>query len=99
MISVNRALVITPLVTTVAKGRSRSAPDPLLTAMGRKPMLATRAVITMVRVDQLFSGDSPGTNLRLGRAGYGWAGFDVPGFDSPLAAFPRLPKYVLIPST
>jgi hypothetical protein len=47
--SVKRVLLMIPPITTVARGRCTSAPTPLLKAIGRKPRLATRAVMSTGR--------------------------------------------------
>jgi hypothetical protein len=49
MSSVSSVLMIRPLMRTVASGFGTSAPGPRETAMGRKPMLATEAVISTGR--------------------------------------------------
>ena len=43
--NVSNVLVIKPPITTVANGRCTSAPSPCESAIGKKPIEATRAVI------------------------------------------------------
>ena len=46
---VKKVAISKPPITTVANGRCTSAPAPLLTAIGRKPKEATKAVINTGR--------------------------------------------------
>ncbi len=46
---VKKVAINKPPITTVANGRCTSAPEPLLRAIGKKPKLATKAVINTGR--------------------------------------------------